>query len=163
MKHNRRRNYYISPEDAQVDPDFDDIVQFESVIVDSIQRSGTLDIHPNGWGVHDGLGVNTDNMHFLSEYHEPTPAQIQSWNERQERRELERIEAARRAQEAQSAQIKERNALMKKIEQFPHATHSIAYWTAEEFVQFGHEDAVRRGITGDEWIWKRSRFMAGFK
>ena len=50
-----------------------------------------------------------------------------------------------------------------KILMFPHADNKWIWQVALEFAQFGREDAKRRGISEDEWIWRRSRFMAGYK
>jgi hypothetical protein len=53
--------------------------------------------------------------------------------------------------------------LLHKIQAFPHANTEIASQTAHEFILFGKSDARVRGITDDEWIWKRSRFLAGHR
>lgn len=157
-----------------VDPAFDDIEGFEADILDGIQRSGTIDIHPNGWGRHDAVGVNTDNMHYLADYSSlqdvcvkqprivsrETEQPKETKGQKDIREALART-ASRKADE--QSYIAERDALMAKIEAFPHTYGSIAFYTALGLMQFGKADAVRRGITEDEWIWKRSRFLAGFK
>lgn len=43
-----------------LDDDFDADDGFESVVIDSINRCGTIDVHPNGWGVHDGMYSYSD-------------------------------------------------------------------------------------------------------
>jgi hypothetical protein len=50
---------------AILDEDFDDIEGFTGAVLSSIERCGTIDIHPNDWGRHDYLGVNTANMHYM--------------------------------------------------------------------------------------------------
>jgi hypothetical protein len=46
---------------------------------------------------------------------------------------------------------------------WPHVTENIAKETATEFVSFGRHDMVVREISRSEWLWRRSRYLAGFK
>lgn len=156
-----KRPYAWGLDSSGVDDEFDDIESFEGAVIDGIRRCGTVDIHPNDWGRHDSVGVNTDNMHYspddnLSE----TIAKQPNAYARRKAEEAKRQETKLSSEEAYRI---ERDELMAKVAAFPHANHSIAFYTALELMQFGKTDAIRRGITDDEWLWKRSRFMAGFK
>jgi hypothetical protein len=135
---------------AILDEDFDDIEGFTGAVLSSIERCGTIDIHPDGWGSHDYLGVNTANMHYMPgayNFHE-----TRVWEPKG------RLFNSRDVREKQLF-----DWAHPKLLSFPHSTAAIAHETATEFAQFGQDDARRRSISDDEWIWKRSRFMAGFK
>lgn len=43
---------------------------------------------------------------------------------------------------------------------FPHTTNRMIDCAAEEFCDFGIWDAFQRGITGLEWLWRRTKWMA---
>lgn len=150
-----KKPYSWGLEQLGVDPDFDDVDGFESAVVSSIRQRGVIDVHPNGWGVHDGLGVKSDEIPTALK--EPRPYVYREYSERV-KSELEELRASEEARK-----LEEFEALKLKIRAFPHSTDGIAWETATEFTQFGVDDALRRGITGDDWIWKRSRFLAGFK
>jgi hypothetical protein len=44
---------------------------------------------------------------------------------------------------------------------FPHASHEIMEQVAREWLRFGEEDAKRRELSRRDWLWKRSRLLAG--
>jgi hypothetical protein len=164
---------------AILDEDFDDIEGFTGAVLSSIERCGTIDIHPNGWGSHDYLGVNTANMHYmpgdyLSGGYGLHKTKIRERKPHEIKLALEQLAARKAAaadEESRRPSLIARDAREKhlydwaypKLLSFPHSTAGIAQETAVEFAQFGQGDARRRSITDDEWIWKRSRFMAGFK
>ena len=161
-----------------LDDEFDVDDEFEAMVLESIQRCGTIDVHPNGWGIHDGLGVNTDNMHYSADYslreinvkeaHGPKDMRDENKKiaSRKRQYEIERKEYLLKQEKIELARKAELDELIKRIAEFPHVPHdsgSIAYYTATEFMQFGAADAIRRGISNEDWIWKRSRFLAGYK
>lgn len=45
-----------------LDVDFDDDREFEACVLSSIERCGTIDVHPNAWGAHDGIAVYSDGF-----------------------------------------------------------------------------------------------------
>lgn len=162
-----------------LDDGFDDNDNFELSVLDSIRSHGMIEVHPNGWGIHDGYGAKSD---YLPAKKHPSPKAVRNYLEHgrhesalaESRRQLmvarrvaERAEAARleaeRLQQIKAHEHEAFEAVKSQILAFPHSTDGIAFHTASEFTRFGMSDATRRGITGDEWIWKRSRFLAGFR
>lgn len=57
----------------------------------------------------------------------------------------------------------EKDLIKWRMENFPHTDDAMREAVAREFLAFGRDDAKRRGISDDGWLWKRSRFTAGFR
>jgi hypothetical protein len=165
-----------------LDPEFDHDDVFESEIIGSIRRCGTIDVHPNGWGIHDNIGVYSDNFpYILAETARDRKRRMALRPKESDEVELRRAaaqerEVARAKAKAEAANIvrlkqleeAQRGAVRQAeiqclVEMFPHASGSIGFYTAIEFIQFGEDDAKRRGISADEWIWRRSRYLAGHR
>ena len=147
-----------------IDDDFDDTDDFSVAVLDNIRRCGTVDIHPNAWGQHDYIGVNTSKP--IPEYNFPTDKRKPRKEYVQRRYEPQTSEKPRKLTAIEQRDIDEKFRFDWAFSQlcgFPHCTSNIAGEVAVEFAQFGHVNAEERGMTAELWIWKRSRFMAGFR
>ena len=144
-----------------VDPDFDALAAW-----------GSLETDPISWGIHDGDGVLSDN---------PINLQHQSWVKINKvdriigdpkthytppwstQKQIEKQKDIERQQEAGKEIARQIEATRKIVINFQHATPAIAEQTAINWYEVGEQDAARRGIDFCDWIWKRSRFLAGFR
>lgn len=179
-----------------LDSEFDLDEEFEAAVLDSISRCGTIDVHPNAWGVHDGIGAYTDGDPV-------TPPDILArWRaEDAEKKRNKAIQAAKDAEEKQKkdkctlrtlavssrdrarkcferflaeqtawsgpsaeARSSMRKALEPLVSTFPHCVdYVLVSAVIVEFMDSGWKDAEQRKMPMGEWLWKRSRFMAGFR
>lgn len=170
-----------------LDDGFDCLQDSEDSVVSYVRRNGAVSVGIDGLGVHDGMWVKSDSMpqimtipEWTKEEAEKEAKSISAANRkmavmarnrhRSANLERERVEQLLIATawfidipsmtKAEYEKFLYDEAKI-KISTFPHADDKWAWQVALEFAQFGREDAKKRGISEDEWIWRRSRFMAG--
>ncbi len=143
----RRDAGYIAPAFPVLDQTWDaDLAIYESAIVERCLRGETIEPSPDTIGVHDNDGVLSD---------EPGPGGRQfSWPKM--------FDSGIKAEFCEPIPPPKTN-YYPMVRAFPHSTEDIAVQTIQNWDSVGEEDAARRGITADEWLWKRSRFLAGFR
>lgn len=180
-----------------LDIEFDSDEEFEAAVIDSIARCGFIGIHPNAWGVHDGIAAYSDGDPVTP------PDQLARWRaEDAEKKRNQAIHAAKDAEEKRKKDKKTlrtlrvaskdrvrqcfekfladqgagfgpsahtrsalREALEPLVSSYPHCRLDNVRVNAviTEFIQWGWSDAESRKMPMGEWLWKRSRFMAGFR
>jgi hypothetical protein len=168
-----------------LDFDYDDVA--EAAALDSIARCGMIDLHPDCWGAHDGANVYTDDPSVLSEGEKKKYKQeakerraltekrdLDAWVERELREKKRRQRALHLARgfrrkfedflASPSPWTRERlsSALEPIVLRFPHCDAVLRRAAIVEFMADGWKDAERRNMPALKWLWKRSRFMAGF-
>lgn len=90
-----------------LDIDFDDDMEFEAAVIGHIYRHGSIPLHPNGWGSHDGEFVYSDGF----------PENSRTPEEKKKYREKAALEKAKRAELAaqEARKHKEERASLQRL------------------------------------------------
>lgn len=154
-----------------LDEGFDDVGDYESLIASQILKNGYFEPHPDCWVSNMGENkCDKSRLDYLTAKHEELLDNTSRQREilQKRKREDAATEAARQRYldvkaaldaEAQRSKIRTKDI----VASFPHADEVISADTMLEWHSFGEVDAANRGICKYEWLWKRSRFMAGFR
>lgn len=147
MKKGYRRDYgYVAMACPVLEQEWDaDIASYQGVIVEKCLRGETLEPSPDALGIHANDGALFETWHL----YRPT------WPEKS---------VPAKVKFCAPVHVPEpRTNYYPEVLAFPHSTEAIAMQTIQNWESVGEEDAARRGISVREWLWKRSRFLAGFR